>query len=314
MSNTALAILTMLLSAAMYALSFVLQHKGTQQAIGIDTEGASGEQGSAGVKTLIRNPNWLFGVILFVLSFVVHLVALSFGSVTIVQPLIVTELVFIPPFAALISHARVSAKDWVAIIAVCVGLAVFIAVARPTEGDQVPGAAQWVAAIGGTVILMGALMAVGRSQAPAVRATLFGLAAGLVNALLALLAKGAFASDMTGVSDVLTEPLVWLTALVGLASIAVVALAFRSGPITASTPAMISVNPIVSALAAMWLFGETIVFTPVSALLILVSIVVVIVGVYSLSRSTAVHGALEAEEEDAELLEGRPSTGTSTEG
>jgi drug/metabolite transporter (DMT)-like permease len=307
MSNTGLAIATMLLSAAMYALSFVLQHKGTQQSIGLESTDAVEPPDSAGVKALIHNPNWLAGLALFVLSFLVHLAALGFGSVTIVQPLIVTELVFIPPFAALISHARISGRDWLAILTVCVGLAVFIIAAQPTEGDQIPTAAQWIMLVVGCLALMGLLMSMGRRRSPTARATLFGLAAGLMNALLALTAKGVFGNEHAGIGGYLSDPLFWLTVLVAVASIGVVALAFRSGPITASTPAMISINPIVSAVAAMWLFNEAITITPVTVVLILVSISVVVAGVFALSKSTAVHAELDELEPDAELLEG-PAT------
>ena len=294
-NNTALAIIIMLISSAMYALSFVLQHKGTQQAIGLSGGQAEPGASTASVATLLRNPTWVVGVILFGLSFLVHLVALGFGAVAIVQPLIVTELVFIPPLAAIISHAVITRKDWAAILSVCAGLAAFILVAQPSEGDRTPDATQWLITLAVTIVLVAALMTVGRRQRDSVRATLFGVAAGLVNALLAILAKGAFAADHPGISDWLTDPLVWLTVVAALASVWSATLAFRAGPITSSTPAMISINPIVSTLAAMWLFGEALRITPMSVVLIVIAIVVVIGGVYVLSNSDAVHGA-EAEE------------------
>lgn len=293
MQNNVLAIIIMLISSAMYALSFVLQHKGTQQTIGLSSgtdqaEGASAAQ-------LLRNPTWVIGVVLFGLSFLVHLVALGFGAVAIVQPLIVTELVFIPPLAAIISHAVITRKDWAAILAVCAGLAAFILVASPSEGNRTPNATEWIITLVATAILVAALMTVGRRQSDSVRATLFGVAAGLVNALLAILAKGAFETEHATATDWLTDPLVWLTVVVAFASVWSATLAFRAGPITSSTPAMISVNPIVSTLVAMWLFGEALRITPISVVLIVVAIVVVVAGVYILSNSDAVHGAEEAE-------------------
>jgi drug/metabolite transporter (DMT)-like permease len=239
------------------------------------------------------------GVVLFGLSFLVHLVALGFGAVAVVQPLIVTELVFIPPLAAIISHAVITRKDWAAILSVCAGLAAFILVAQPSEGDRTPDTTQWLITLAATAALVAALMTVGRGQRDSVRATLFGVAAGLVNALLAILAKGAFAADHPGVTDWLTDPLVWLTVVAAFASVWSATLAFRAGPITSSTPAMISVNPIVSTLAAMWLFGEALRITPISVVLIGLAIVVVIGGVYVLSNSDAVHGAEDPTAEDA---------------
>lgn len=295
MSNDLLAIVVMLVSSAMYALSFVLQHKGTQQAIGL-SEGVDlpGEGGSAGFAKLLRNPTYLVGVVLFGLSFLVHLVALGLGAVAIVQPLIVTELIFIPPFAAIISGVRVTRRQWAAILAVCVGLAVFIVVASPSEGSRIPSTAEWIALLVGCAVLIGLLMGIGRRQHDSVRAALFGVAAGLVNALLALVAKGAFEGDHESTSDWLTDPLVWLTVVMAVLSVVAAALAFRAGPITSSTPAMISVNPVASTLVAMWLFGENINTSLLAIAVILVCVVVVIGGVYVLSQEEAAQAEAHA--------------------
>ncbi|MDQ1307516.1 MAG: hypothetical protein QG671_3349 [Actinomycetota bacterium] len=310
MSNTVLAILVMLVSSAMYALSFVLQYRGTQQSIGLDTTppaddasgplpagdkpgggATSGEPGGdgSGVARLARNPAWLFGVVLFGLSFLVHLVALSLGAVAVVQPLLVTELIFIPPFAALINHTRIGRRDWLAILVVCAGLAGFLTVAAPSQGSEIPSAIEWTILLSSFLAAMAVLMLFGRGRGDTVRATLFGVAAGLANALLALTAKGAFAGHHPTFGDWLADPLVWVTVVVAWLTVGTTALAFRSGPITASTPAMIAVNPVVSSLAAMWLFGETIRTTPIALVLTAACTVVVILGVYVLSNSTAVH-------------------------
>lgn len=293
MQNNGLAIVVMLISSAMYALSFVLQHKGTQEAMG-SAGGSDGAQ-SGNMAQLIKNPSWLIGVILFGLSFLVHLVALGLGAVAVVQPLIVTELVFIPPLAALITHAHITRKDWLAIIGVCLGLAGFIIIARPSEGNRIPSTTDWIITFVGVAVLMAVLMGIGRSQKDTVRATLFGLAAGLANALLALVAKGAFSNQHSGGGSLLTDPLVWLTIIVSLSTVYFVALAFRVGPITSSTPAMISINPIASSLAAMWLFGEALTFTPIGSVLIAICVAVVIYGIFYLSGSSSVHATEEAE-------------------
>jgi drug/metabolite transporter (DMT)-like permease len=292
-SDTVLAVLVMLVSSAMYALSFVLQYRGTQQSIGLDQAPGPGrgEAGRSGVARLARNPAWLFGVVLFGLSFLVHLVALSLGAVAVVQPLLVTELIFIPPFAALINHTRIGGRDWLAIAVVCIGLAGFLTVAAPSQGSETPSATEWAILLTTFLAAMAVLMLFGRGRGDTARATLFGVAAGLANALLALTAKGAFGGQHPSIGAWLSDPLVWLTVLVAWLTVGTTALAFRSGPITASTPAMIAVNPVVSSVAAMWLFGETIRATPVALALSGACAVIVIIGVYVLSNSAAVHPA-----------------------
>ena len=53
--NEMIAIVVMLASSACYALSYVLQHKGTQASIGEGVE-------NPGVGRLVRNPTWLIGI------------------------------------------------------------------------------------------------------------------------------------------------------------------------------------------------------------------------------------------------------------
>jgi drug/metabolite transporter (DMT)-like permease len=274
----------MLISSAMYALSYVLQHKGTQEAIGDHVA-------DPGVGQLVRNKIWLIGIIFFGLSFIVHLGALAFGSVGIVQPLIVTELIFIPPFAAIISHAKISKKDWLAIATVSIGLAVFLIVAAPSEGKEIPSFVGWVLLIVVFYAIAGLLLVIGRRLPVNPRAALYGVAAGFINALLALTAKGAFESS--GDTSLLLNPLSYVTAVVALSTIALTAIAFRAGPITTSSPAMIAANPIVATIAAVIVFGETINTGLLAILVIVVSLVAIAWGVMALVNSDAVHAALD---------------------
>lgn len=285
MSNTMLAIVVMLASAAMYGLSFVLQHKGTQAALA-----KSG--GKGGFKHLVSNPIWLIGIILFGTAFLLHLVALKFGSVAVVQPLIVTELIFIPPFSALISHAKISGKDWLAIIAVTVGLAGFLIIAAPTEGINNAPTSAWITVIVLYAVVMGALYGSGSRLGLVGRAALFGLAAGLANALLAVVAKGAFGASAV---SFFTNPLVWITVLLCVVTVGTTALAFSKGPITISSPAMIAINPIASTLTAMWLFQVSIRHSPLAIVGIIVCMVIINIGIVILSRSESGHGVAEEE-------------------
>lgn len=278
-------ILIMLTSSAMYSLSYVLQHTGTQASIG---ERAGSD---AGVAKLVRNPTWLLGVVLFGLSFALHLVALAFGSVGMVQPLIIAEIVFIPPIAQLISKVKVGARDWLAILLVSVSLALFLVVARPTEGDPTAPLGDWLAVITVMLASAGLIMWWGsRQRNTSAKASIIGVGAGIFNALLAISAKGMFGSLVT--AGFVGNPLTYVTVVVTVGSIGTTAFAFRSGPITASSCAMIAVNPIVSTVAAMWLFHVEIKHTPLDVVGIVISIMAMNLGIIALSRSRFMHFAL----------------------
>lgn len=295
MGNTIIAILLMLLSSAMYALSYVLQHKGTQQAIG---EGVAGKDGQPpGPAQLIKNTIWLAGVVLFILSFLVHMCALAFGSVAVVQPLLVTELIFIPPLAALISHAKISKRDWMAIIVLAVSLAVFLIVARPTDGTKEPSNGVWILTFVLFWILCFALMAIGHRLPVNPRAALYGTATGVIGALMALLAKGAFGEKIT-IESLVTNWLTYATWFVAVSSIVLTAVAFRAGPITTSSPAIIVANPVAATLAAIVLFGDSINDAWWALVIIAICVVAMLWGIITLTKSEAVHAALEDSVED----------------
>ncbi len=279
-----LAIVVMLVSTIVYSISYVLQHKGT-----VASMEATGQ---SGVKQLIKHPAWLVGSILFYVAGAIHLVALSLGSIAVVQPLIVTELIFIPPIAAVISKIRVSRRDWMWILIVSLSLAVFLVVAQPTEGNSQSSTTRWIIAIGTMLIVFAILMIVGRGLSATPRAAVLGTATGIINALYVVAAKGAMGDP----GMPLLAVLIALAIFGGIGGVAFATYAFRSGPITVSSAAMIVVNPIVATAAAMFLFDVQVTDTPVALVIIAASVAAVALGIVQLSRSQSVHG--EAEHSD----------------
>ncbi len=277
------AIAVMLLSTFVYSVSYVLQHKGTVASIG---EGAGEDKG---VRRLMKNPAWLTGAILFYVAGAIHLVALSLGSLAVVQPLLVTELIFIPPIAAVISKIHVSKRDWLWILVVSAALAVFLAVAQPTEGNDTALTSRWIITIGLMLIGFLVCMAIGSRLGDTGKAALFGVATGIINALYVVTAKGAFGGP--------PSPLLWiliaLAVFSALGGVAFATIAFRSGPVTVSSAAMIAVNPLIATVAAMYLFGVTINDSPIDLIVIAIAVVGVLVGIVKLSTSEAVHGSAE---------------------
>lgn len=289
MHNELVAVIIMVFSAASYGASYVFQHKGTQEA-------TAGGDGSLGIAVLLRNRTYVIGVILFALGFWLHITALAFGSVAVVQPIIVAELIFIPPVSALVVHTKITGKEWLAILVVAGGLAGFLFVAAPTEGSITPTTMAWVIVIGGTVAAC-ALLTLGgfRSSNLAVRAALLGVSAGLVNALMALTAKGSLHGSIT---EILTNPLSYITVVVAISTFATTALAFKAGPITISSPSIIASNPIAATLISLWLFGVTINSGPLALVLIVFCVAITIAGVFYLSKTEE-----EMEEELEEAAE-----------
>lgn len=272
-----LAVVVMLLSSALYAPALVLQHKGTQESIG------QFSTGKPKFADLLRNRVWLSGLILFYVAAVVHIVAISLGSLAVVQPLIVTELIFVPIAAVIISKTPVPAREWVAIVVVAGALAVFLIVARPTGGSARPTADQWVLFLVGTVALVAVLMVVGRRLPNAARAGVIALAAGILAATYAVVIKGVL--DSTGVVRIV---FVVLTLISAVTYPLVSAEAFKTGAVTVSTSVMILVNPVFATVVSIWLFQVAISHSVGALVILAVTVVVMVLGVVSLARSSPI--------------------------
>ena len=95
---------------------------------------------------LPRQPLWLLGVAAAVGSFVFQALALHNGPLSVVQPLLITELVFALVLRRVWIHQDVARSAWVSVSVVCVTLAVFLAVSEPTGGQPYPAAGQWLSA------------------------------------------------------------------------------------------------------------------------------------------------------------------------
>ena len=74
---------------------------------------------------LVRNPVWLLGIGADVAGFVLQFIALSTGTLVLVQPLLVVGLLFALPIGAKVDGTRMGWREWSSAVAVCAGLAVF---------------------------------------------------------------------------------------------------------------------------------------------------------------------------------------------
>ena len=74
------------------------------------------------VRYLLSNPLWLFGWVALAGAFVFQAIALHNGAVSVVQPLLVTELVFALVLRWLWLHQRIRPVTWWAAVLTCISL------------------------------------------------------------------------------------------------------------------------------------------------------------------------------------------------
>jgi drug/metabolite transporter (DMT)-like permease len=243
-------ILFALVAAFCNALNLVTQHIAS-------TSDASHSKGWRFVRYLLSNPLWLFGWVALAGAFVFQALALHNGQMSVVQPLLVTELVFALVLRRFWIHQQIRRVTWGAAALVCASLALFVAMSEPTGGNAVPTSSAWagaIAAIAGGAALLAVLSLRG---SPVRRAALLGAATSMLWALVAAFIK-ATTDTLTehGLGGMFLHWPVYALAVTGLAAEYLNQAALHVGPLSVSQPMIVVVDPIVSIGLSLWIFGE----------------------------------------------------------
>ena len=246
-----MTLLFALLAAFSNALNVVMQHIAS---IGDPRH----SRGWRFVRYLASNPLWLFGWVALAGAFVFQAIALHNGAMSVVQPLLVTELVFALVLRWLWLHQRIRSITWWAAALTCISLALFLAMAEPSGGHALPTSRAWVSATA-TVAGLAALLAIfGLRGSPARRAASLGASASMLWALVATFIKATTDTLVQfGVSGMFTHWPLYALAVSGLAAEFLNQAALHVGPLSISQPFIVIVDPVVSIALSVWIFGET---------------------------------------------------------
>jgi hypothetical protein len=215
---------------------------------------------------LIRNPRWLLASVGDLLGIALQLIALGNGPVVLVQPLLVLSL----PVAVLVRSAfGVPRPTWIDLAncaALILGLAIFLGLlGEPHRGRTIGlAAASWTSLI--AVLLGGLAILIMRDKAAVPRAVTFGVVAGcwfgVVSVLIEAVSKVLSDDGLAGFTG--AEGLVPLIAVVVLAvgGYLLVQIGFQLGPLGASFPPNLVLDPVVAVVLGAALLGERVPLGP----------------------------------------------------
>jgi drug/metabolite transporter (DMT)-like permease len=274
-----------LTAALVNALTSVLQR------IGVESAPSSSTLRFSLISHAIRRGVWLVGFALMVVVFALQAMALRFGQLSVVQPVLTTELLFLMLILAVWFRYRLGWQEWLGSAIIVVGLGAFFLAADPRGGHLVPSTRQWVVA---SVILIAAIAGfiVAALRGPRWwRAAAFGAATSVTAAYTAALTKATTTYITQGWGHVLTHAQPYLLAVTGIGTVFLIQNALHAGPITASRTTMVTLNPLISIVLGITLFGDVLrrgtpfVVAESAALALLVA------GVVVLARSPLVAGS-----------------------
>lgn len=255
---------------------------------------------------LLRDRLWLLGWAANVSGFLVQALALHQGSVATVQPLMVTQLLFALPLGMIGTDRRLSRGAWWGAGAVCAGLAVLMSVRGELPTASEVNEPRLLAVVVMIAFAAGVLATLSLGRPPAVRAVLFGTAAGLYFALSAVFMKQTFGQlTSEGVAATATDWFGYGLAGSTLASLLLGQAAFASGPMAPAVTAMNITNPLVSYVLAVLVYSVPAPSGAGDIAGVTVGGLLIAVGVALLSRSPTLTRPGAAPREDA--ADGRAS-------
>jgi drug/metabolite transporter (DMT)-like permease len=238
------------------------------------------------IADLVQRPRWVAGLAVSALGFVLQAVALGFGPLTLVEPLIVTELFFALPLAARSGHRKMGRRELWGMTCVVAGLTLTLVISSPGKGRPLPSGRAWIGVGIAVVVVVGLCSLLAGRDNGVRRATLLGVCTGVSFGLLSALLKAVtFLLAHRGVFGALSTWEPYSLAVVAPAGELFAQSAFQAGPLAASLPAIDALEPAVGVAIGAVAFHEPLAHSPIAIVLELVGVVLIITGIIVVDSS-----------------------------
>ncbi|HTY26677.1 MAG TPA: DMT family transporter [Mycobacterium sp.] len=298
MLQHALVVAAALAGAVFAAIGIVVRQRAT-----MDVPAEKGVS-AVMVSTLLRRRLWWAGTAAAVTGYAFQAVALAYGSLLLVAPLLVSALLFALPLSARLAHRRVTRAEWGWAVLLTVALGVFVALARTKPGDYDGAVLPAVLVAGVSLLFVAGCLAVAVRFSDWRRAILLAAGVGVLFGVVAVLTKLVMhILTEDSVPRLLASPILYVLIVVGVIATLLQQSAFHAGSLRASVPAMLVLEPLVAVLLGEVLLGEHLAVSKPSAVVLAVAVGAMAAATIALGRD---EGAWEDELEAAAKAQARP--------
>jgi drug/metabolite transporter (DMT)-like permease len=277
-----LAIGSALLAAFWAAVGIVVRQRAIQG------EAGNPEDSGAIVTSWARQPSWWAGTLGAVGGYVFQALALAHGSLLLVQPLLVSSLLFVLPLGARFSNQHVRVRDWYWALVLITALTVFVLVGQPREGHYRPPVPAWSVALIGSVPVVIVCVLAARRMVGRPRAMLLATAVAVLLGMIAVLTKvSTHRLAVRGWHGLLTVPAPYLLVVLAVVVTVLQQSAFHAGALQASVPIMLVGEPVVAVLLGVVILGEHLVVRGAGALILTLAVAAMTAATIALGRDSA---------------------------
>jgi drug/metabolite transporter (DMT)-like permease len=268
-----------LLAGFLFAIGTVLQQKGAMEESDSDALKASF------IIRLLRKPVWLTGLVADALGYVAQAAALGVGKLIVVQPLLVSSVVFALPLGVWLTHQHVGRREIMGAGAVVAGLTAFMVVADPSGGRADAPAREWAIAAAVTGGIAAVLTIVGRHRSPAMKAALLGTAAGVLFGFVAALTKSAVVRFDDGAAAVFLDWHIYGLVVAGLAGFMLMQASLQAGALAPAITTSMVFETLVGVLVGLTLLDEDLHAHDWGLAVTAFSLALIVGGLVALARS-----------------------------
>lgn len=287
MGHPLLIVLLSLAAAFAFAMSSTLKHVSAGHAPDAQTL-HPGRVGTF-IRATLTHRLWLGGIGCDIVGLTLQIIALHLGELAVVQPLLISGLLFALILRQRYERHHISAREFVWGITVTAALAGFIALAatgrsggRHESVDRLPAI---IAGLVG-VALTAACIELGRRQRAYRRsAALLGIAVGVVYAASAAMLKAVTDIAVRSPVALVTSWQLYAFVALGAAGLLLSQLAFQAGPMTASLPAAAAIDPLLSIVVGVSVYDEHIRRGPSGGAVLVALVLILGIAVVQLARS-----------------------------
>ncbi|RKT87960.1 Magnesium transporter NIPA [Saccharopolyspora antimicrobica] len=275
-----IAVPAAVVGAASFGLASAIQHRVTKQVPKVRTFSPRM------LFDLVRKPIWVLSILTVIIGLSLQVVALAFGPLVLVQPLLVTSVLFGAAFAAWMAHRRMDLVLALGGLACVGGLSAFLVLARPSgQSSEFTGASILplalalgllvVVSLAAAQLIPGEAGVIGMAVATGV---LYGVTAGLIKVV-----AGQFRTG--GPAEPFQHWTLYAVCVIGPMGFLLSQQTFQRGRLMSPALAVITtVDPLVAAAIGVSWLGERIESSPAILAGEVIAGVVIVVGIVILTR------------------------------
>jgi drug/metabolite transporter (DMT)-like permease len=237
-------------AAFLFALAAALQQKGALNLPEISLRHPES------LARLVGQGMWLVGTLALLAGYLFQAAALDRGRLAIIQPLLVTTVVFALPLGYFLTRQHVGRREVIGATVILCGLALFALFGDPAGGRENAPGDEWAIAIAILALVCAVLLLFGGRGGLVMKAAVYGAVAGTLFGLSAALTKPTLEYLHAGIDELLSHWEPYALAIAGVLGFVLQQVSLGTGRLAPSVATVSVANPVVGILLGIVLLEE----------------------------------------------------------